>query len=163
MRRRRTRLGWALALTALVLLSGVIGSTWAAYSGTTSNGANSFSAAAAPAEYGSTLLGTAGLVNYWRLGEAPVPVASDSFTGTAGTALTSHTGEVAASWTNWGAPYGLTTTLALSNENRLRRSGNGYNYYRTSVTPGERRLCRRGRRVRQEPRRQRPGQRGGPL
>jgi hypothetical protein len=46
---RLVRLRWALAMSALALVGTAIGSTWAAYSATTTNGANSFSVAAADA------------------------------------------------------------------------------------------------------------------
>jgi uncharacterized repeat protein (TIGR01451 family) len=85
--------------------------------------------------YADTVAGTTGLVNHWRLGETYAPVATDTFTGTAGAALSSRTGELGATWTNWGAPYGVTTTLVLSNEARVRKSGTGFNYYRASATP----------------------------
>ena len=86
--------------------------------------------------YSSTVTGTAGLVNFWRLGDADAaPIATDTFTGTAGANLTARSGELGATWTNWGAPYGLATTLVLSSEGRVRKSGTGFNYYRASATP----------------------------
>jgi hypothetical protein len=86
--------------------------------------------------YSDTVASTTGLVNHWRLGETYVPVAIDTFnTGTAGADLSSRAGELGASWTNWGAPYGVTTTLVLSNEARVRKNGTGFNYYRASATP----------------------------
>ena len=40
-------------------------------------------------------------LSHWRLGEADATlVSSDSFTGTAGTSLTAHTGEIGATWTH---------------------------------------------------------------
>jgi uncharacterized repeat protein (TIGR01451 family) len=86
--------------------------------------------------YSDTVASTTGLVNHWRLGETYVPVATDTFNiGAAGADLSSRAGELGATWTNWGAPYGVTTTLVLSNETRVRKSGTGFNYYRASATP----------------------------
>ncbi len=76
---------------------------------------------------------TAGLVDYWRLGEsAAALVSSDSFTGATATPLTSHTGETGATWTHQG---GTSTTEQISSENRLRRNGTGYSIDRASGTP----------------------------
>jgi len=77
------------------------------------------------------LSGTTGLVNYWRLGDAYAPVATDTFTGAAGTVLSSHTGELGATWTR----HSGTATLVLSNENRIRKSGTPNGYYWASATP----------------------------
>src|SRR4051812_41543124 len=50
----------------------------------------------ARADYFSTVLGTAGLVSYWRMGADPS--AADNFTDAAGTALQAHGGTVATAW-----------------------------------------------------------------
>jgi uncharacterized repeat protein (TIGR01451 family) len=80
--------------------------------------------------YTNAVLGTTGLLNYYRLGENTV--SSDSFTGTAGTALSSHTGETGATWSTYGSPQ---TTAVLSDANRVRRNGVGNSAYNTSGTP----------------------------
>ena len=73
--------------------------------------------------------GTAGLISYWRLGTGPT--AADNFTGTAGTALTSHTGAVATTWT-----VGAGTDPILSDANRLRRTGTGWALDTAAGVPG---------------------------
>jgi hypothetical protein len=77
-------------------------------------------------DYETTILGTTGLVGYWRLGSAPVAV--DDFTDSAGTSLQAHTGRTAANWTRAG---GL--DAVVTDANRLRRSGSGHSLYYASA------------------------------
>jgi hypothetical protein len=73
----------------------------------------------ATADYQLSILGTSGLVSYWRLGaEATV---ADSFTGTAGTALSAHTGEISASWVHQSGSSGA----VLTDQGRVRKNGTG--------------------------------------
>ena len=88
-----------------------------------------------PRSYLQTVTTTGGLVNHWRLGQAYVPVATDTFGGTSGALLTSRVGELGATWTNWGGPYGVPTTLVFSNQGRVRKSGTTFNYYHASASP----------------------------
>jgi hypothetical protein len=86
--------------------------------------------------YLQTVTTTGGLVNHWRLGQAYVPVVTDTFTGTSGALLSGRAGELGATWTNWGTAYGVTTTLVLSNQGRVRKgAGTAFNYYWASGTP----------------------------
>jgi uncharacterized repeat protein (TIGR01451 family) len=80
--------------------------------------------------YPDVVLADSGLFNYWRLGESTIT--SDSFTGAAGTVLSSRSGEIGASWSVYGSP---TTTAVLSNENRVRRNGSGFAMYTASGVP----------------------------
>ena len=50
-------------------------------------------------DYQGATTATAGLLSQWRLGESYT--ATDTFTGTAGTLLSSRTGEIGATWTKW--------------------------------------------------------------
>ena len=59
------------------------------------------SASVARVDYAGAVNATSGLLSHWRLGEASVPLSSsDSFTGTSGTTLIAHAGEIGASWTH---------------------------------------------------------------
>ncbi|MDQ3155451.1 MAG: LamG domain-containing protein [Actinomycetota bacterium] len=90
------------------------------------------SASVAKIDYANAVGATTGLLSHWRLGEASATLGSaDSFTGSSTTALTSHTGEVGATWTHQLG----TTTEILSSENRARRSGAGYTIDYTTATP----------------------------
>jgi hypothetical protein len=80
-------------------------------------------------DYGTAVNTTAGLVSQWRFGEHAA--FSDTFTGTAGTVLTSHTGDVGGSWTAGNG----TATGVLSDANRLRKNGTGYVYYYPTNAP----------------------------
>jgi hypothetical protein len=71
---------------------------------------------------------TSGLVSYWRLGNEPA--AADNFTGTAGTALPSHTGSVAETWTTRAG-----ADAVISDANRLRRSAAGWSQPYAATTP----------------------------
>lgn len=82
--------------------------------------------------YSDTILGTTGLLSYWRLGEANM--SADSFTGSAGAILTTRAGELGATWTRW---VNDAITGEISNEGRLRKTSGttgGVTYY-TSATP----------------------------
>jgi hypothetical protein len=80
--------------------------------------------------YSAGVLADAGLVNYYRLGESTI--SSDTFTGAAGTLLSSRSGEIGATWSAYEAPP---TTAVLSNENRVRRNGVSGTQYTTSGVP----------------------------
>ena len=84
--------------------------------------------------YADTVNATAGLLNYYRLGETTAGVL-DSFTGTAGTALSSHTADSGDAWTR---RTGDTITAVLSNAGRLRKSNvsGGVGYYSNEVLTG---------------------------
>ena len=82
--------------------------------------------------YFETVNTTAGLLNYWRLGEPSATVSSDTFTGTSGATLQSHTGEIGATW----AKHAISATDAVITPNgRIRKSGNtsGALYYSSAV------------------------------
>lgn len=79
--------------------------------------------------YASTVLADPGLVSYWRLGD---PKLLDSFAGTAGTLLTSHTADSAATWTKHAS---LADNLVLTDANRLRESGSGGGLAYASAAP----------------------------
>jgi concanavalin A-like lectin/glucanase superfamily protein len=98
--------------------------------GNTGSPATSASVAMVTAPYATTVTGTAGILNYWRLGESTL--SSDSFTGTAGTDLGSHTSDNGAGWTRWVVD---TPTAVLTSGNRLTRNGVGGISYLTSVVP----------------------------
>jgi Concanavalin A-like lectin/glucanases superfamily len=68
--------------------------------------------------YLNTITGTAGLLNYWRLGETTT--SSDSFTGTPGVTLQTHTGEIGATWTKH--PISLLDAV-ITTAGRIRRNG----------------------------------------
>jgi trimeric autotransporter adhesin len=82
------------ALTALAILVTLTaaGVAYAAFAATTSNSGNSYSAASSfkSCDYPGTIGATAGLVNYWRLGEASGTTATDS----KGTSNGTYTGGV---------------------------------------------------------------------
>ncbi|MHB8273468.1 MAG: LamG-like jellyroll fold domain-containing protein [Dermatophilaceae bacterium] len=82
--------------------------------------------------YLDTVNGTAGLVNYWRLGETTT--SSDSFTGTPGVTLQSHTGEVGATWTKH--PISGTTDVVITAGGRIRKDGATWGaLYHSSAVP----------------------------
>jgi hypothetical protein len=80
--------------------------------------------------YDSVITGTSGLISFWRFGDGAL--SADDFTDAAGTVLTSHTGELGATWTEHP---GQGTTGVVSSEGRLRRSGSQGALYYTSATP----------------------------
>ena len=80
--------------------------------------------------YQSVITGTPGLVSFWRFGDGAL--SADAFTDSTGTVLTSHTGELGATWTEHP---GQATTGVVSSEDRLRRNASGGALYYTSVTP----------------------------
>ena len=83
------------------------------------------------APYIDTVSATSGLVNYYRLGESTAGTV-DSFTGTSGTVLSSHTADSGGSWT---PRTGDTITAVLSNAGRLRKAttSGGVGYFSTEV------------------------------
>jgi uncharacterized repeat protein (TIGR01451 family) len=81
--------------------------------------------------YPTVVLANSGLVNYWRLGESTI-ITSDSFTGSAGTLLQSHTGEIGATWAHFGTSTG---DAVITNANALRRNSAGATQYSASGTP----------------------------
>ena len=84
--------------------------------------------------YADTVNATAGLLNYYRLGESNAGVL-DSFTGTAGTALSAHTADSGDAWTR---RTGDTITAVLTSAGRLRKStvSGGVGYYSNEVLTG---------------------------
>jgi hypothetical protein len=80
-------------------------------------------------DYRASILASSNLVSYWRLGDDPH--SADSFTGSAGTALTSHTGEIGASWVHVGGD----NTAVLTDEGRVRRNGTGGSRDSVSAVP----------------------------
>jgi hypothetical protein len=82
--------------------------------------------------YSSVVLGTPGLASYWRLGDAGPGTSTDTFTDSSGTVITSHTGEISASWAGYGSN---TTTGVVTPEGTLRRSGTGGASYYASLVP----------------------------
>lgn len=81
------------------------------------------------ASYFDTIFGTAGLVNLYRMGETTI--SSDSFTDTAATNLTAHTGELGGAWIQ---PNG-NNVEKISTANRAYRNGNDYAIDYSSATP----------------------------
>ncbi|MET0460764.1 MAG: putative Ig domain-containing protein, partial [Ilumatobacteraceae bacterium] len=82
--------------------------------------------------YANTVIGTPGLISYWRLGDA-APFSADTFTAAAGAALQTRIGERGATWTKLG---GDATDAVLTNANRLRKGGTdtiGAVYYSSGV------------------------------
>ena len=85
----------------------------------------------ASASYLATVNGTAGLLSYWRLGEATT--SSDSFTGTAGVTIQSRAGEIGATWTK---PVSSWTDGGLTAGGRVTKLGTntgGATYYSSGV------------------------------
>ena len=83
-------------------------------------------------DYQGATKATAGLLSQWRLGESYV--ATDTFTGTAGTALTSRAGETGASWTKGVRNDNDISSAVLSDVGRLRRNATGgVTYYASGV------------------------------
>ncbi|PRY67132.1 concanavalin A-like lectin/glucanase superfamily protein [Glaciihabitans tibetensis] len=81
--------------------------------------------------YAAAVSSTSGLLSHWRLGEAAAT--RDSFTGTAGTSLTVHTGDTSATWTRWKND---TVTAVLSGTGSVRRSSvSGPVAYYSSALP----------------------------
>ena len=85
-------------------------------------------------DYAGAVNSTTGLLSQWRLGEsAATVVSSDSFTGAATTLLTSHSGEIGATW---AYQRGSGNTERISSESRARRNGAGYAIvYATTAPP----------------------------
>jgi len=95
-------------------------------------------------DYVGAVSSTTGLLSQWRLGEAPAAlISSDSFTGTGGTLLPSHTGEIGATWVSSTSTNNLNTetiraTGAVAGNyasNRAYRNGAGYSLNYTTATP----------------------------
>ncbi|MEO5900409.1 MAG: putative Ig domain-containing protein, partial [Ilumatobacteraceae bacterium] len=70
--------------------------------------------------YFNTVDETAGLLSYWRLGEATTVVSSDTFTGTTGVTLQSRAGELGSTWTKAGVSN---ADAVLTSGGRIRKSG----------------------------------------
>lgn len=84
-------------------------------------------------DYAGAVNTTAGLLSHWRLGEAATAlIASDSFTGTSGTLLTSRAGELGSTWTTLA---GSLNTEKISSLNRAFRSGAGQSINYVSGVP----------------------------
>lgn len=87
----------------------------------------------AKVDYAGAVNTTTGLLSQWRLGDSAISaVSSDSFTGTSGTLLTTHVGEVGATW---AYQTGSANTEQVSSENRARRNGTGYSINYVTATP----------------------------
>ena len=86
--------------------------------------------------YLNTITGTTGLLNYWRLGETTT--SSDSFTGTAGVTLQTHTGEIGATWTKHpiSTPDAVITIAGRIRRNGAASSTSGAHYY-SSAAPAD--------------------------
>ncbi len=80
--------------------------------------------------YFDAVNGTAGLVNYYRLGEATT--SADSMTGTAGATLQSRNGETAATWTKYAVSD---SDAVLTPTGRIRKTGTslGAVYFASAV------------------------------
>lgn len=77
------------------------------------------SASVSKVDYAGAVFNTTGLLSQWRLGEASAALISrDSFTGTTGTALSSHTGELGATWNHASG-----IAPAQIDNNRIHRAG----------------------------------------
>jgi hypothetical protein len=114
-----------LALAALVSTAVAFG----AFSSTTSNGGNTVTAASSftACDYDSTILGTSGLVNYWRLGETSGTTATDSQGTSNGTYVGApalgQTGAIAGD-TNKAARFdGVNDTVDVADTTALRLNG----------------------------------------
>ncbi|NKE60447.1 LamG domain-containing protein [Lentzea sp. PSKA42] len=84
--------------------------------------------------YSDTVSSTGGLLNHYRLNEAAL--SSDTFSGTAGTALESHVGEMGATWTTTLPLWGADTGAVLTDAGRLRKADSSYaSVYYSSATP----------------------------
>jgi hypothetical protein len=82
--------------------------------------------------YSGAVNSTSGLVSYWRLGEPATSLnATDSFTGTTASALTSHPADIGGTWLNL---TGSVNTEKISSGGRAYRAGTGYsiNYLPTT-------------------------------
>ncbi len=91
------------------------------------------SASVSKVDYAGAVYNTTGLLSQWRLGEPSSPsISLDSFTDTTGTALSSHTGELGASWTHQAGGAN-----AQINSNTVSRAGilGGYTIDYASATP----------------------------
>ena len=82
--------------------------------------------------YSDVILASSGLLGYWQLGDTSSSYGTDLFTDSTGTTLTSHTGEVGASWS---AISGNSTSAIITSGDRLRRSGTGSAAYYVSAVP----------------------------
>lgn len=88
------------------------------------------SANVAKVDYAGAVNTTA--LSHWRFGDAALTaVSSDTFTGSNATALTSHTGEVGATWTK----QVFISATEWINTNRIHREGLGYSINYASGTP----------------------------
>ena len=85
----------------------------------------------ASASYLATINGTAGLLSYWRLGEALT--SSDSFTGTAGVTIQSRAGEIGATWTKIASPWTDGVLTAEGRVTKLVTNTGGSTYYSSGV------------------------------
>ena len=90
------------------------------------------SANVAKIDYAGAVSATAGLLSHWRLGEASSTLtSSDSFTGTNGTLLPAHTGEIGATWVNQAG----NSNMVIGTQNRIYRNASGYSLVYASATP----------------------------
>jgi hypothetical protein len=92
------------------------------------------SSSVAKVDYAATVGATNGLLSHWRLGEGAASLtSSDSFTDSPGTALSSHTGELRATWVHRAG----IASAQISPNGRVRRGGvqDGYSIDYTTATP----------------------------
>lgn len=94
------------------------------------NQAIATSANIAKVDYAGAVAGTAGILSHWRLGETNPAIATDSFTGTNGTALTSRSGELGATWT-----YHFGGDNEQIVDNRITSTDAGRAIYSVGVVP----------------------------
>jgi hypothetical protein len=99
------------------------------------------SANAAKVNYAGAVAGTAGLLSQWRLGEAGVTgtlVGNDTFTGTAGTAVDSHTAETGGTWVepgNYQSSFPDHGVITAAGRIRKDKSSSQWGMYYSPATP----------------------------
>ena len=88
------------------------------------------SASVSKIDYAAAVSATSGALSHWRLGENATPVATDTFTASNGTLITSRAGELGATWT-----YLNGTDNEQITANRIYSTDAGRAIYVSSVTP----------------------------
>jgi len=117
-----------MAIVVLALAAGGVG-THAAFTATTSNSGNSLATASTftGCDYSAAILGTGGLVNYWRLGEASGTSAADSkgtSTGSyVGSPTLNQTGAIAGDSNKAARFNGTSSTVDVPDSAALRLNG----------------------------------------
>lgn len=95
------------------------------------NQATYTSANVAKVDYANVVYGSSSAVGQWRLGDKLA--SNDTFTGTAGTVLSSHTGETAATWTRWPNDSINAVITASGTLRKATGSTDGVTYYNSAV------------------------------